>query len=92
MALTSTRTATSMAEHMEELREYAGRAVTGGAPLSQYDELEKTARLDELFRLGVHVGCTEKELVILLFKGLFDRRPGCDCFTCRSRRETRQLQ
>ena len=88
--LASARTPAPMAAHVDVLKEYARRTMKSGEPLSQYEELEKAARLEELFDAGTRFGCTEKELVVLLFRGLFDRRRGCDCFTCKSRREARQ--
>ena len=90
IASSSNMTTASTARHVEALKEYAARALNGGEPLSPYDDLEKAARLDELFDAGLSFGCTEKELVVLLFKGLFERNRGCECFTCRSRREARQ--
>jgi hypothetical protein len=81
-----------MTEHVEPLREYAARAVKGNESLNQYEERVKAARLDRLFYAGASLGCTKKELIVLLLKRLLERRRGCDCFTCRARREARQPQ
>ena len=77
-ALSSNRTA-EVAENVEALRDYAVRALKGGEPLSQREELVKAVRLEALFDAGASFGCTKKELVVILFRGLFDRRRGCDC-------------
>ena len=89
-AQSSNRAAAAVAENVESLRGYAARALIGGEPLSQHEEMVKAARLEGLFDAGASFGCTEKELVVLLFKRLFERRRGCDCFTCQSRREAGQ--
>ena len=75
-----------IAQHAEDLREYARRVLVLGERLSPQEEEDRAAKLKELLAIGSTFRLTERELVGLVFRGVFRRPKGCDCPTCRTRR------
>lgn len=75
-----------MGEHAEALREYARRALVQGESLSPEEEEDKAARAREFMALGSTFKLTERELVGLVFRGLFREARRCNCWSCRARR------
>jgi hypothetical protein len=77
-----------MAEHQRRLKTYASRVIVRGEPLRPEEEIDRESRVGEFLALGKTFGCTEKELVILLFAEVLHGKRGCDCYSCRLRDAT----
>ena len=75
-----------MTEHLRALQGYARRVFTYGETLTAHGENDKALRFQELFMIGSSLGCTNLELVRLVYAGLFETKRGCDCPTCRARK------
>ena len=60
-----------MAENLGILAKYARRVILEGDTLSQREDEDRSARLWEIFGIGSSFGCTNKDLVALLYRGLF---------------------
>ncbi len=76
----------AMDEHVASLKGYARRVLTEDAPLDPQEDADRISRVREFTAIGHSLGCTERELVTLVYKGLFSTRRTCDCPTCQSRR------
>lgn len=75
----------AMAEHQGRLKTYASRVIARGESLRPEEEIDRESRVREFFALGMSFGCTEKELVTLLYAGVLRGKKGCDCGSCRPR-------
>ncbi len=75
-----------MAQHQEVLSNYARKALVQGEFLDDSEAKDLALRMQEYLVVGSTFNCTERELVNALYRGLFQNRQGCDCFTCTSRR------
>lgn len=73
------------AEHLGVLRGYAKRGARQGEHLTGGEEQEVEVRLRELFAVGGFLGLTGKEMVFLLYRGVWKVQRGCDCMTCTAR-------
>jgi hypothetical protein len=78
----------AMAEHQRRLKTYASRVIVRGESLRPEEEIDREARVGEFLALGKTFGCTEKELVTLLYAGVLQEKRGCDCPSCRLRDAT----
>ena len=74
-----------MAKHLAALQDYARRVVVRGEILAPPDEDDIATRMWEYFSIGISFKCTKKELVRLVYKGLFEAKRGCDCPSCLAR-------
>ena len=83
--LTSKDARELMYQHLGVLREYAKRVVDQHDMLSPEEYDDKETRFREYAAIGDSFKLTEREMVRLLFKGLFPASPNCDCPTCRAR-------
>ena len=72
-----------MAQHQEMLTEYARRVLLHAQFLGEAEAADLSFRMQEYMTAGSGFKCTEKELVTVLYKGLFQKKSGCDCVTCR---------
>ena len=88
LALTDTKGL--MAQHVASVKEYARRVVLQGESLALYEEDDRAYRMQEFVAAGSSFRLTEKEMVLLIYRGLFEVKRGCDCPTCRSRESVRQ--
>ena len=59
-----------MAEHMTTLREYVRMVLSQDQSLDSSQEHDKERRRQEFLAIGSSFGCTPKELVVLLYKGM----------------------
>ncbi len=73
-----------VAQHREALVEYARRALVYGEFLDQSEADDLAIRMQEYMAVGTSFKCTKRELVMLLYRGLFRGKRGCDCFTCKT--------
>ena len=79
-------------EHLMALQEYAQRVFDYGELLTPNEENDKALRFQELLVIGSSFGCTNLELVKLVYAGLFKAKRGCDCPTCRARKAGGQME
>ena len=72
-----------MAEHLAALRAHARRVVLQGEILQLVLADDKLRRMREFLAAGSSFKLTEKEMVALIFRGLFTAKLQCGCATCR---------
>jgi hypothetical protein len=72
-----------MAEDLSALRAYAERVVVRGDALSPHEEDDREIRFREFAEIGDSFQMTEREMVNMLFDGLFHKGPKCWCAECR---------
>ena len=60
-----------MAQHLSVLRAYARQVIVQEEPLILCEQQDKCMRLQQFVAIGASYKCTEKELVGLLYKGIF---------------------
>ena len=75
----------AMEQNLAALVAYARRAMVDGEPLTPLEESEKSLRMKMYLGMGTSFQCTKRELVELLYRGLFESEIGCDCPTCLAR-------
>ena len=71
-------------EHLEKLREYAQKVIIDGDALSPEEEADREARFVLFAELGGSCRMTEREMVSLMFRGVFTPAPPCWCSKCRA--------
>ena len=76
-----------VAEHLAIIRGYAERMLTKREPLDASEEVDADSRVAELFAIGNSFSLTEREMVVLLYGGLFPSpaTSKCGCPTCTRR-------
>lgn len=76
-----------VAEHLAIIRGYAERMLEGRESLDASEEADADGRMAEFFAIGTSFKLTEREMVVLLFGGLFPAPPRsrCGCPTCSRR-------
>ena len=60
-----------MAQHQEVLSGYAWKALVCGESLDDAEADDQALRMQEYLIVGASFRCTERELVSLLYRGLF---------------------
>lgn len=75
----------TMAQHQASLRHYAKRVLLRGKILPLQEDNEKIQRMREYLAIGCSFGLAPKELVAVLYRGLFVSRPRRGCPGCRVR-------
>jgi hypothetical protein len=78
-----------MAEHQRRLQIYASRVIVRRELLRPEEDLDRESRVREFLALGKSFGCSQKELVKLLYAGVLQESGGCDCCSCQLRDATR---
>jgi hypothetical protein len=76
-----------VAEHLAIIRGYVERMLTGRESLDASEDADADSRVSEFFAIGSSFKFTEREMVVLLFGGLFPppRTSRCGCPTCSRR-------
>jgi hypothetical protein len=74
-----------MAEHQRHLKTYANRVIVRRESLRPAEEIDRESRVGEFLALGKSFGCSQKELVTLLYAGVLQGKRSCDCGSCRLR-------
>lgn len=83
--LLSVNTKGMMAKHQEALIEFARRILCHGEFLNEDEQADLASQVKEFMAVGISYKCTKRELVMLLYKGLFQGKRVCDCFSCKTR-------
>ena len=76
-----------MDRNLTALREYAASAIHRGELLAPGAEADKDTRMRELMSAAESFSLTEREIVGIICRGLFDRNSDCTCRPCSSRRQ-----
>ena len=71
--------------HLSALKNYARRVVEHGEELSPAESYDQAYRMEEFLAVGCSFNLTHKEMVRLLFGGLFEAKRECGCHSCRSK-------
>ena len=79
--------ADSFVEDLTTLRSYASRALSQSTPLTVPEEADKSEAMERFWDQGSSLNLTHRDLVRLLFQGMFPRGKHCGCATCLARRE-----
>ena len=82
----STELGEAMEQILSALVAYARRAMVDEVPLTPLEESDKSLRMRMYLGMGASFQCTKKELVELLYRGVFESGRGCDCVTCLARK------
>ena len=89
MAITASKDLNdTFAEHLEALRGYAKRVLFRGDALTDTEQLDERARISQLVTIGHTFRLTDKEMVLMIFKGILRGPRRCGCPTCRARGES----
>ena len=73
-----------VAEHLATIRGYAERVLIRGESLGASEEADVDSRVAELFAIGNSFRLTEREMVVLLYRGLLPSptTSRCGCPSC----------
>ena len=74
-----------VAKHVKVLEGYAHRVLEQREPLSETEEADRERRISEFQAMGSCLKLTQREMVALVYRDLFESRRSCGCPTCRSR-------
>ena len=89
--LTSRDPKALVAELLTVLREYAERVLLRNRPLDAPQQTDARGRMTELFAIGSSFKLTDRDMVVLVYAGLFPEpaRPSCGCAACQARHGNR---
>lgn len=76
-----------MGRDLNILKEYAERVIVHGDVLTNSEEDDRKARFRNFAEIGDSFSLTERDMVSMLFEGLFHQGPKCWCAECRSNDE-----
>jgi len=74
-----------MARQLSVLRGYASKAILHGNSLAPDEEAERSDHMRDFLATGQSFNLTQKEMVDLIYSGLFRNRRECGCHSCRAR-------
>lgn len=74
-------------DYLTFLRKCAEQVVVQGVPLTGLQEDERETKFRDFADLGDSMKLTERDMVVLMFEGLFHQGPKCRCAECRVRGE-----
>ena len=75
----------AMVRQISALRGYASKAILHGNSLAPDEEADQSDHMREFMATGESFSLTEKEMVDLIYSGLFQNRRECGCHSCRTR-------
>ena len=73
-------------EHVEKLRGYARKVLVHGEALSEEEEADRASRMLEFHAIGNSFKLTNREMAVVLYKGILTGKRACGCPTCRQKR------
>ncbi len=73
----------TVAEHLEKLRHYAQKVLLLGETLNEEEAEDRTRRLREFQAIGSSFKLTNREMAVVLYKGILTGKRACGCPTCR---------
>ncbi len=76
----------TVAEHLEMLRHYAQKVLLQGETLTEEETADRTRRMTEYQAIGNSFKLTNREMAVVLYKGILTGKRACGCPTCRQKR------
>ena len=73
-----------IAAYLDSLRKLAHRFIVDGKPLDRSDTFRKEIALRRFSELGGACRMSEREMVSLILRGVFNEEPSCWCSKCRA--------
>ena len=77
-------------QHLEVLHGYARRSLIQGEMLTELEQADKAARMDELMAVGTSFKLTQSEMTNLIFRGMLRDKIRCGCPACSARESRKQ--
>ncbi len=74
-----------MMQDLDSLRRYVTSIFVRQSGLTGIDEREKERLMGEFLAVGGALDLTERDLVMLLYRGIFHGGKSCGCHSCRNR-------
>ena len=75
----------TVAEHLEKLRHYAQKVLLLGETLTEEEAEDRTRRMLEFQAIGNSFKLTNREMAVVLYKGILTGKRACGCPTCRQK-------
>ena len=73
-----------LSDNLLALRSYAERIIVRGDDLTDDEEIDKEFRFREFAEIGDSFNLSERDMVTMMFEGIFHQGPRCDCAECRA--------
>lgn len=80
----------TVAQHLEALHGYARKSLNHGEKLTEAEQADKAARMEELMAVGTSFKLTQSEMTNLIFRGMLRDRQRCGCPACSARESRKQ--
>ena len=80
----------TVAPNLEALHGYARRSLIHGEKLTEAEQADKAARMDELMAVGASFKLTQNEMINLIFRGMLRGEKRCGCPSCSARGSRKQ--
>lgn len=73
-----------LSDNLLALKSYAERIIVRGDDLTEDEEIDKEFRFREFAEIGDSFNLSERDMVTMMFEGIFHQGPKCDCAECRA--------
>ena len=73
-----------LSEDLSALKSYAERIIVKGDALTDDEENDREFRFREFAEIGDSFNLSERDMVTMMFEGIFHKGPKCDCAECRA--------
>ena len=73
-----------LSDNLSALTSYAERIIVRGDDLTEDEEIDKEFRFREFAEIGDSFNLSERDMVTMMFEGIFHQGPRCDCAECRA--------
>ncbi len=73
-----------LSDDLSALKSYAERIIVKGDALTDDEENDREFRFREFAEIGDSFNLSERDMVTMMFEGIFHQGPKCDCAECRA--------
>ena len=73
-----------LSDNLLALKSYAERIIVRGDNLTDDEEIDKEFRFREFAEIGDSFNLSERDMVTMMFEGIFHQGQRCDCAECRA--------
>ena len=73
-----------LSDDLSALKSYAERIIVRGDILTEDEEDDREFRFREFAEIGDSFNLSERDMVTMMFEGIFHPGPKCDCAECRA--------
>ena len=73
-----------LSDDLSALKSYAERIIVRGDILTEDEEDDREFRFREFAEIGDSFNLSERDMVTMMFEGIFHQGPKCDCAECRA--------